>query len=151
MTANTAKHSKVIILGSGPAGCTAAIYAARAMLEQEQAQERLDVPVEGADRPFAFAVAYLGGRMAVPQIPDVAVCVVQIVIAELGTFFTGGLRAYDIANPYQPKEAGTFVPKAPALAPRGTIQLNDVFVDEREIVYTVDRFSGGLYILEMDF
>jgi hypothetical protein len=32
-----------------------------------------------------------------------------------------------------------------------SIQLNDVFVDEREIVYTVDRFSGGLYILEMDF
>src|SRR5882757_10377042 len=27
------EHSKLIILGSGPAGCTAAIYAARAMME----------------------------------------------------------------------------------------------------------------------
>jgi hypothetical protein len=26
-----------------------------------------------------------------------------------------------------------------------------VFVDEREIVYTVDRHIGGLYVLEMDF
>jgi hypothetical protein len=29
--------------------------------------------------------------------------------------------------------------------------MNDVFVDERGIVYTMDRFSGGLYTLEMDF
>src|SRR5579863_7447075 len=29
----TTAHSKIIILGTGPAGCTAAIYAARAMLE----------------------------------------------------------------------------------------------------------------------
>ena len=69
----------------------------------------------------------------------------------LGTFFNGGLRAYDIANPYQPKEVGVFLPPAPPLAPTGTIQLNDVFVDEREIVYTVDRHVGGLYVLEMDF
>ena len=31
----------------------------------------------------------------------------------LGTFFNGGLRAYDIANPYQPKEVAAFVPPAP--------------------------------------
>jgi hypothetical protein len=69
----------------------------------------------------------------------------------IGTFFNGGLRAYDITNPYQPKEVATFVPPAPAMSPVGSIQLNDCFVDERKVVYTVDRFSGGLYILEMDF
>ena len=42
-------------------------------------------------------------------------------------------------------------PRRRRLAPRGTIQLNDVFVDERGIVYTVDRHVGGLYVLEMDF
>ncbi|MBV8792511.1 MAG: hypothetical protein JO205_06975 [Pseudolabrys sp.] len=69
----------------------------------------------------------------------------------LGTFFNGGMRAYDISNPYAPKEVGAFVPPAPKGANPGAIQLNDVFVDERQIVYTVDRHSGGLYILETGF
>jgi len=43
------------------------------------------------------------------------------------------------------------MPPAPPGAPTGTIQMNDVFVDEREIVYAVDRHIGGLYTLEMDF
>ena len=61
----------------------------------------------------------------------------------LGTFFNGGLRAYDISNPYQPQAIATFVPPAPAGAPTGTIQLNDVFVDEREIVYASTVTSAG--------
>jgi hypothetical protein len=69
----------------------------------------------------------------------------------LGTFFNGGLRAYDLSNPYQPKEVAVFEPPAPPLSRAGSIQLNDVFVDERGTVYTVDRHAGGLYILEMDF
>jgi hypothetical protein len=69
----------------------------------------------------------------------------------IGTFFAGGLRAYDISNAYQPREIGLFLPPAPNGSVTGSISLNDVFVDEREIVYTVDRHSGGLYILEMDF
>jgi hypothetical protein len=68
-----------------------------------------------------------------------------------GTFFNGGLRAFDITNPFQPHEVACFVPEAPANSPAGSIQLNDVFVDERGVVYTVDRFVGGLYVLEMDF
>ncbi|MBV8889244.1 MAG: hypothetical protein JO267_04725 [Alphaproteobacteria bacterium] len=67
-----------------------------------------------------------------------------------GTFFNGGLRAFDISNPYQPQEVAHFVPKVPN-APRGVCQINDVFIDERQIVYTVDRHVGGVYILEMDF
>ena len=66
-----------------------------------------------------------------------------------GRFFNAGVRAYDVSNPYQPREAAYFVPGAPALSPAGAIQLNDVYVDEKRIVYTVDRHAGGLYILEM--
>jgi hypothetical protein len=68
-----------------------------------------------------------------------------------GTFFNGGMRAFDISNAYQPKEIAAFVPPAPAGSPVGAVQLNDVFVDERGIIYTVDRLTGGLYTLEMDF
>src|SRR5438552_1382325 len=67
----------------------------------------------------------------------------------VGTFFNAGVRAYDISNPYQPQEVAYFVPGAPVLSRAGAIQLNDVYVDDRRIVYTVDRFVGGLYILEM--
>jgi hypothetical protein len=69
----------------------------------------------------------------------------------LATFFNGGLRAYDISNPYQPQEVAYFVPAPPERAPTGAVQINDVLVDERGVVYTVDRHVGGLYTLEMDF
>ena len=59
------------------------------------------------------------------------------------------MRAYNISNPYQPQEVAYFVPGAPRMSPAGAVQLNDVYVDDRRIVYTVDRFIGGLYILEM--
>ena len=45
---------------------------------------------------------------------------------------------------------GYFVPGAPALSPKGAIQINDVYVDDRRIVYAGDRFTGGLYVLEMN-
>ncbi|MDB5864575.1 MAG: hypothetical protein JWO70_2381 [Betaproteobacteria bacterium] len=65
------------------------------------------------------------------------------------TFFNGGVRAFDTSNPYQPQEIAYFVPGAHKMSPAGAIQINDVWVDENRIIYCVDRFAGGLYILEM--
>jgi hypothetical protein len=67
----------------------------------------------------------------------------------VGTFFNGGVRAFDTSNPYQPQEVGYFVPGAPKLSPKGAVQINDVWVDEKGLVYAVDRFGGGLYVIEM--
>ena len=58
------------------------------------------------------------------------------------------MRAFDVSNPYQPREIAYFVPGAPPMSRVGAIQINDVWVDERGVVYAVDRFAGGLYILE---
>ena len=68
----------------------------------------------------------------------------------LGTFFNAGVRAYDVTDPYSPREIAYFVPPAPEKSKTGQIQLNDVFVDDRGIVFTVDRGGGGLYALEMN-
>lgn len=116
-------------------------------------EETKPIPISTCPLPARDAFAGRGGRFGAHNIHENVPVPTswqsdQIVI---GTFFNGGLRAYDISNAYQPKEVGVFVPPAPALAPTGAIQLNDVFVDERGIVYTVDRHVGGLYILEMDF
>ncbi|HXP77736.1 MAG TPA: hypothetical protein VN823_26615 [Stellaceae bacterium] len=66
-----------------------------------------------------------------------------------GTYFNGGVRVHDISDPFQPKEVAHYVPPTPKGSTVGSANVNDVYVDENEIVYAVDRFSGGLYVLEM--
>ena len=61
-------------------------------------------------------------------------------------WFSAGLRVIDIANPYRPEEVGYFVPPTPL--GQEAIQTNDVFVDDRGLVYLIDRLNGGLDILE---
>ena len=68
----------------------------------------------------------------------------------IGTFFNAGVRVYDTRDPYRVEEIAYYVPGTPKLSPAGAIQLNDVYVDDRQIVYTVDRFTGGLYVLELN-
>jgi hypothetical protein len=67
----------------------------------------------------------------------------------VGTFFNGGVRAFDVSDPFRPVDAAWFVPPAPRKSPVKAIQINDVLIDERGLVYAVDRMVGGVYILEM--
>jgi hypothetical protein len=115
--------------------------------------EKHPIPISTCPMPPVDAFAKRGGRFGAHNIHENVPLPTawQSEDIVLGTFFNGGLRAYDISNPYAPKEVGTFVPPPPSRTPAGAVQLNDVFVDERDIVYTVDRHTGGLYILEMDF
>jgi hypothetical protein len=41
------------------------------------------------------------------------------------------------------------VPPAPRKSPKKAIQLNDVFVDDRGVLFTIDRLIGGLYAYEL--
>jgi hypothetical protein len=67
----------------------------------------------------------------------------------LGTFFNAGVRAYDISDPYAPREVAWYIPPPPNGSRVKTAQINDVFVDDRGVVFAVDRHAGGLYALEM--
>jgi hypothetical protein len=60
-------------------------------------------------------------------------------------WFGGGLRVVDISNPYQPKEVGYYLPRCEC---QKTVQTNDVYVDDRGLIYTIDRLERGLDILE---
>ncbi|MDX5627819.1 MULTISPECIES: LVIVD repeat-containing protein [unclassified Brenneria] len=69
------------------------------------------------------------------------------------TYQNAGVRAYDISNPYQPKETGALVPAAPQSMvdkrpgrPK-VIQSCDVFVDAEGIIYSTD-YNAGLSIIE---
>jgi hypothetical protein len=71
------------------------------------------------------------------------------------TYQNAGLRAYDISDPFAPKEAAAWVPPAPAtmfdVRPNRpqVIQSADVFVDANGVMYMTD-YNAGLYILQYE-
>jgi hypothetical protein len=66
----------------------------------------------------------------------------------LDSWFRGGIRAFDFTNPFNVRDVGHYIPAFnPATNTTGSIQINDVYVDDRAFVYIVDRFGDGLYIL----
>ena len=66
----------------------------------------------------------------------------------VGAFFNAGVRVYDVRDPFQPREVAFAVPPPPDGSRAGAVQVNDVYVDERGLIYAIDRFSGGLYLFE---
>lgn len=110
------------------------------------------VPISTFPAPPYDAFAKRGGRFGAHNLHENQPLAVSFRSDTLtiGTFFNAGVRVYDTSNPYQVEEVAYYVPGTPRLAPAGAIQLNDVYVDDRRIVYTVDRFGGGLYVLEMN-
>lgn len=114
--------------------------------------ERNPVPIGTFPAPPHEAFAKRGGRFGAHNLHEnlpVATSFRSDTLI-IGSFFNAGVRVYDTTDPYRVEEVAYFVPGAPKLSPAGAIQLNDVYVDDRRIVYTVDRFTGGLYILELN-
>jgi hypothetical protein len=109
------------------------------------------VPIATCPSPPVEAFANRGGRYGAHNLhenrPAPGAWDSQTIV--IGTFFNGGVRAYDLSNPFRPEEVAYYVPAAPAGSRAGAVQINDVFVDERGIVYAVDRITGGLYVLEL--
>jgi hypothetical protein len=73
----------------------------------------------------------------------------------VATFFNGGVRVFrlvdvpGVANaPPRIEEVAYFVPAAPLNNPTHAIAINHAIVDERGLIYAVDRETGGLYILK---
>ncbi len=62
------------------------------------------------------------------------------------TWFSGGLRVVDLADPFQPEEVAHFIPEP--LAGEASPQSNDVDLDHRGLIYLLDR-DRGLDVLEM--
>ena len=77
------------------------------------------------------------------------------------SYFNAGIRAVDIRDPFNPVEVGHFVPEITentielCVEIDGTelcdaaIQTNNVNIDDRGLIYAVDRSSTGLHIVEL--
>jgi hypothetical protein len=112
--------------------------------------ERAPVALSVMPPPADFAaLCKQGGRFGAHNIaqnrPDPTVR--NLKKSVVGSFFAGGVRAYSIANPHDPKEIGFIVDAPPEGNASHSIQINDVYVDENGLIYANDRFSGGLDII----
>jgi hypothetical protein len=65
----------------------------------------------------------------------------------VGSYFNGGVRVHDISDPFRPEEVAYYIPAYPE--GMNGVNINDVYWDEKGLIYAIDRFKGGLYVLEL--
>jgi hypothetical protein len=64
------------------------------------------------------------------------------------TYFSAGVRVYDLADPHDPREIAHWAAEAP---PGSQVaQANDLFVDADGIIWVTDRGTGGVTALQPD-
>jgi hypothetical protein len=114
-------------------------------------EESKPVPIATCPMPPLKTYAKKGGRFGAHNLhenrPVPGNWVSETVI--VGTFFNGGVRAFDLSDPFRPEEVAYAVPPAPRNSRVKAIQINDVLVDDRGVCFAVDRMIGGLYAYEM--
>jgi hypothetical protein len=64
-------------------------------------------------------------------------------------WFNGGVRIFDIREPYTPTQVAFYVPEANANTPNGAYMTNNVEIDNRGLIYVVDRNGAGMDILQL--
>ena len=112
-------------------------------------EEKNPVMISSMPVPEGFNDLHrIGGRIGAHNIhenePEPGAAKLQNTV--VATWFSAGLRIYDIADPYRPEEIGAFLPNTPV--GQRACRISDVFVDDRQIIYAADRAKGGLYVLE---
>jgi hypothetical protein len=102
-----------------------------------------------ADRDYVSAGGTFGPHNLWENRPDAFTSDTLI----FATFQSGGVRIYDIGNPFRPQEVGFFVPPPPRtlIDPRPGIKLithsADLYVARNGLIYVTD-YNGGFYVLE---
>ncbi len=104
---------------------------------QPRVLSKMPVPEGFSELPMRFGAHNLHENQAGSYQSD------RIVFA---TYFSAGLRVYDLADPQAPREIASFVPTPPP--GQAVAQSNDLFVDDDCLIWLTDRRAGGLAVLE---
>jgi hypothetical protein len=137
---------------------------------QEVRQLSFLVDVTDASRPFSVSTFQVpespgrfcsrGGRFG-PHSSNESFTPISYGRLVFIAYFNGGVRAVDIRDPFNPREAGFYIPAVTSRTDKrcvnvggaerckAAIQTNNVEVDDRGYVYIVDRADTGMHILEI--